>query len=97
MHSVRDVARADQFGSFFSVLQFPFLWALTIGTLSKTSNEQALCCYAKPQEHPSAVATLSIVFLLSAQINSSTRCTVASVKISTGQTGWASSVTFECP
>jgi hypothetical protein len=51
--------------------------------------------YAKPWERPSAVATLSIVILLSARINSSTRCTVASVAISTGQPGWASSATLE--
>jgi hypothetical protein len=43
--------------------------------------------YAKPWEHPSAVATLPIVILLSAWINSSTRCTVASVTISTGWPG----------
>jgi hypothetical protein len=41
--------------------------------------------YAKLWEHPSAVATLSIVILLSAQINSSACCTVASIAISTGQ------------
>jgi hypothetical protein len=45
--------------------------------------------YAKPWEHPNAVATLSIIILLSARINSSTRCTVASVAISTGRFGRA--------
>jgi hypothetical protein len=40
--------------------------------------------YAKPWDHHSAVATMSIVILLSAWINPSTRCTVASVTISIG-------------
>jgi hypothetical protein len=53
--------------------------------------------YAKPWEHPSAVATLSIVILLSAQINYSTHCTVASVTVSTGRPGRASSTTIERP
>jgi hypothetical protein len=44
---------------------------------------------------PSAVATLSIVTLLSARINSSTRCTVSSVAIQTGRPRRASSETFE--
>jgi hypothetical protein len=39
--------------------------------------------YAKPWEHSSAVATLSIFILLSARINSSTRCTIASVATKT--------------
>jgi hypothetical protein len=56
---------------------------------------QIMLLYAKPWEHLSAVATLSIVILLSAQINSSTCCTVASVATSTGQPGQASSATFE--
>jgi hypothetical protein len=46
---------------------------------------------------PSALATLSIAILLSAQINSSNRCTVASVTIWTGWPGQASFATFECP
>jgi hypothetical protein len=53
--------------------------------------------YVKPWEHHSAVTTLSTIILLSAQINSSTPCTVASAATSTGHRGWASSVTFECP
>jgi hypothetical protein len=51
--------------------------------------------YAKQWEHPSAVATLSIVILMSARINFSICCIVASVTISTGRHGWASSATFE--
>jgi hypothetical protein len=60
---------------------------------------QTLCImmYAKTWEHPTAVATLSSVILLSARINSSTRSTVASVAISTGRLGPASSATFERP
>jgi hypothetical protein len=53
--------------------------------------------YAKPWEHLSAVATLSIIILLLVRINSSTCCTVASVAISTGQLGWAPSATFKRP
>jgi hypothetical protein len=53
--------------------------------------------YAKPWEHPSAIATLSVIILLSAWINSSTHCTVASVAISTGRPGRASSATFQHP
>jgi hypothetical protein len=51
--------------------------------------------YATPWKNPSAVATLSVVILLSAQMNSSTHCTYASVTISTGRPGWESSATFE--
>jgi hypothetical protein len=51
--------------------------------------------YAKPWEHPSTVATLSIVVLLSARINSSTCCRVARSQSSTGRPGRASSATFE--
>jgi hypothetical protein len=88
--TVRDVARTDPFGSFFfSILQISgactvrnFKWSCTM-------------LYAKPWEHPSAVATLSIVILRSAQINSSTCCTVASVGISTGRPGRATSVTLQ--
>jgi hypothetical protein len=50
--------------------------------------------YAKPREHYSAVATLSIGILLSARIKSSTPCTVAFVAISTGRPGRISA-TFE--
>jgi hypothetical protein len=53
--------------------------------------------YAKPWAHPRAVATLSIVIILPAWINTSTRCTVASVTISTGRPGRALSATFERP
>jgi hypothetical protein len=53
--------------------------------------------YAKQRERPNTVATLSIVILLSAGSNSSTRCTVASVAISIGRPGRASFVTFQCP
>jgi hypothetical protein len=49
----------------------------------------------KQWEDPSAVATLSIVILLSPRINSSTQCTVASVAILTGQPVRVSSATFE--
>jgi hypothetical protein len=51
--------------------------------------------YAKQWEHPSAVATLSIVNLLSVRINSSIRCTGAYVAISTGRPARALSATFE--
>jgi hypothetical protein len=51
--------------------------------------------FAKPWEHPSPVATLSLVNILSARINSSVGCTVASGAISTGLPGKASSATFE--
>jgi hypothetical protein len=51
--------------------------------------------YAKPWEHPTAVATVSVVVLLSAGINSFTRCTVASVINLKRQPGRTSSVTFE--
>jgi hypothetical protein len=51
--------------------------------------------HAKPCEHPSAVDTLPVVILLSAQINSSTRCTVASVAVSTGRPGRTLSANFE--
>jgi hypothetical protein len=50
--------------------------------------------YAKAWECPSAVVTLFIFILLSARINSSTRCIVASVTISTGRHGQASSATL---
>jgi hypothetical protein len=53
--------------------------------------------YAKPWEHPSAVATLSSVIFLSAPINSSVHCAVASVAILTGWPGRASSANFERP
>jgi hypothetical protein len=43
--------------------------------------------YAKPWEHPSAVAKLSVIILLSIRINCSARCIVASEAISTGQPG----------
>jgi hypothetical protein len=52
--------------------------------------------YAKPREHPSTVATLSL-YLLSARIISSTCCTVLSVAISTGRSDQASSATFKYP
>jgi hypothetical protein len=53
--------------------------------------------YTKQWEHPGVVATLSIVILLSARINSSTRCAIDSVAISTRRRGRASSATFERP
>jgi hypothetical protein len=43
--------------------------------------------FAKPWERPSAVAALPILILLSAGINSFTRCTVAPVAVSTGRPG----------
>jgi hypothetical protein len=45
--------------------------------------------YTEPWEHPSAVAALSVVILLSAWINFLTHCIVAYVAISTG---WLSNV-----
>jgi hypothetical protein len=51
--------------------------------------------YASPWELPSAVATLYIIILLSAGISTSTRCTVASVAMSTGRPDRTSSATFE--
>jgi hypothetical protein len=69
---------------FFSILQF-------LGThLAHTFRSFKRSCsmlHAKPWEHPSAVVTLCIVILLSARINSSTRCTVASVAVSTVRPG----------
>jgi hypothetical protein len=54
--------------------------------------------YDKPWEHTSAVATLPIVILLSARINSSTRCTIDSVAVLTGRPGRTSTAaTFERP
>jgi hypothetical protein len=50
----------------------------------RNSKWSCIMLYAKPWEIPSAVATPSIVILLSARINSSTCCRVASVAISTG-------------
>jgi hypothetical protein len=54
-----------------------------------------LYSYAKPWEDPSAVATLSIFILLSARINSFTRCTVASVAVSRWSPSQSSSATFK--
>jgi hypothetical protein len=51
--------------------------------------------YTKPGEHPSVVAALSLIILLSAEINSSTHCTVASVAILTGWLSLESSATFQ--
>jgi hypothetical protein len=52
--------------------------------------------YAKPCVTPQG-SCYTIVILLSARINSSNQCTVASVEISTGRPGHASSATFERP
>jgi hypothetical protein len=41
--------------------------------------------YDKPWEHPDTVATLSIVVLLSARLNSSTRSTVAMLQTQQGK------------
>jgi hypothetical protein len=84
---IRDVARTDSFSSLGTHC------AHTIQNFERSCT----MLYAKPWEHTSAVATLSIVLLLSARINSSTCCTVASVTAWTGQPGWPSSATFECP
>jgi hypothetical protein len=79
--------------SFHFFLDPSVLWAPNVRTLSETSSDHALRCML----NPSTVATLPVVILLSARINSSTRRTVAPVAVSTGPPGRTLSAIFELP